>query len=213
MSANTKKVNLEEIKIENLKKAIKDIDTVSDVYQRTHLRLLLVQTINGMNTTSTPLPEGRESLDNTTPKTDNKTAETVAKAKEALDNVLKETPESVIAETEAVIEEVVEPEVQVQEATEEVVVEETVEYAQVDELGFDPGDGNLVDIAPQYNALQIPDDENKQIIAYYLAVYDGESVEAITSAFSSNIESNPYALLNADNYEAYLAYFNECLQG
>lgn len=211
-----KKVNLEELKMENLKKAIKDIDSIADTYQRTHLRLMLVQTINGMSTGSVALPEGREALDNTKTKTDNTASEqaleTVASVKEALANVVEQPEETVV-----------DPEIAPVEATgidtaEEVVEETEVQEdapigAQVETLGFDPGDGNVVEIAPQYNALiNVPDDDNKQVIAYYLAVYDEDSIAAITSAFSSEIESDPYALLNENNYIAYLEYFNECLQ-
>lgn len=229
-----KKVNLEELKMEALKKAIKDIDTISDVYQRTHLRLLLVQTINGMSSSNVALPEGREALDNSKPKTDNKQTsaseqalETVNKVKEALAEVVEQTEESTDAVEIAPVEvtgidakELANQEDMVAESNlgrdEEEVQAEMSEGigAQVESLEFDPGDGNVIDIAPQYNALSnVPDDENKQILAYYLAVYDEDSIAAITSAFSSEIESNPYALLNENNYEAYLEYFNECLQG
>jgi hypothetical protein len=61
--------------------------------------------------------------------------------------------------------------------------------------------------------VKLPDDDNKQVLAYYLAVYDEESISQIVSAFSSEIESDPYNLLNEDNYIAFLDYFNECLQG
>ena len=164
---------------------------------------MLVQTINTMTTGTVNLPEGRDALDNTKTKTNNTASqealETVANVKEALASVVDQ-PEDTI----------VDPEISPVEATgieaEEVVGEETVEEvadgdvvaigAQVDTLEFDPGDGNLVEIAPQYNALiNVPDDDNKQILAYYLAAYDEESVSAITAAFSSDIESDPYALL------------------
>lgn len=227
-----KKINLEELKMENLKKAIIDIDSVTDTYQRTHLRLLLVQTINGMSTVSASLPEGRDALDNSKTKTDNKSTASaealnaVNKAKEALAEVMEQPEVTVedpeIAPVEAMgidADEIANQEDMTAEANlerdEEEIQSEMSEGigAQVESLEFDPGDGNLVEIAPQYNALiNVPDDDNKQILAYYLAVYDEESVMAITSAFSSEIESDPYALLNENNYLAYLEYFNECLQ-
>lgn len=214
-----KKVSLEEVRNDNLKKVIKDIESITDTYQRTHLRILLIQAINGMSTGPVSLPEGREALDNSKTKTDNKSTastealETVANVKEALSGIVEQPEESIT-----------DPEIAPAEATgieaeEELIApEETAEEAtgigtQVDTLEFDPGDGNLVEIAPQYNALiNVPDDDNKQILAYYLAVYDEESIAAITKAFSVDIESDPYALLNENNYMAYLEYFNECLQ-
>lgn len=215
-----KKVSLEEVRNENLKKVIKDIESITDTYQRTHLRILLIQAINGMSAGPVSLPEGREALDNSKTKTNNTTTasvealETVANVKEALSGIVAQPEESIadpeIAPTEAT---------GIEAEKELAVPEETAEDAvigigaQVETLEFDPGDGNLVEIAPQYNALiNVPDDENKQILAYYLAVYDEESIAAITNAFSSNIEADPYALLNDNNYMAYLDYFNECLQ-
>ena len=226
-----KKINLEELKMENLKKAIKDIDSVSDTYQRTHLRLMLVQTINTMASSTVNLPEGREALDNTKTKTNNTASqealETVANVKEALANVVDQPQETIVDPEVAPVEATgVDVDMSYQEdmvaednlgMDEEQIQNELEESmatgTQVDSLEFDPGDGNLVDIAPQYNALiKLPDDESKQVLAYYLAVYDEDSISQIVSAFSSEIETDPYELLNEDNYMAFLDYFNEFLQ-
>lgn len=218
-----KKINLEELKMEQLKKIVTNIDKISDTYQNTKLRIMFLQALNGMSSAPINLPEGRDAIDNTKTKKDNtedtvkendnniseETIETVNNIKDAIANVMEDTSEN--NETEEVTEtEVIE---ETQPETTEELAQELPGTIVEEDMFMDPGDGNLINIKDTYNALQaLPDDEAKQYLAFYISYYDAESVAAIVNAFSSEITSDPFELLNADNYEAFLEYFNDCLQ-
>ena len=242
-----KKINLEEVKMEQLKKVLTNIDKVSDLYQNTQLRIMLIQALGGIYTTTSSredLPTGREALDSTSLKENNIVEEAVEEIKEAVSEVVEEAKAEVketvsnikdaIAEVmeQEYPEEIADPEVAPMDVTgiEQVMdeaevpvetVEEVTEEApqQVgtileEDLFIDAGDGTQVNIKEAFNRLAaLPDDESKQYIAFYLSYYDAESVAAIVSAFSSEITSDAFELLNADNYMAFLEYFNACLQG
>ena len=219
MAANTKKtIKIEEVRAEQLKKAIKEIETLSDPYQKVKSRLMLVQAINGIGQVSVEdIPEGREALETNKKKTSNKSSnkakETVEKAKEAVQQVEQNYSEANTEAAQEVQEEVTpnvteapEPEVQpaqTEEVTGPVLIQLDTEEGVVE-----------YDVTDSYLKLtEVPDDENKQLLAYYLMAYDADSVAAITEAFSNQITADPYELLNADNYVAFLDYFNACLQG
>lgn len=222
MAAATKKtIKLEEVRAEQLKKAIKDIETISDTYQKTHLRLILVQAINGMSqTTVEDIPEGREALETNTKKKQTKSKkaqETVEKAQEAIEKVNEayseeETQEEVISEEE---------QAQI-DAQEDMVAEGNLGADDAEVQGvtieLEGEDGPIeFDVTESYVALaNVPDDDNKKLLAYYLLAYDADSVNGILEAFSSGLAQQEgkdvYAFLNADNYEAFLQYFNDCLQ-
>lgn len=237
-----KKINLEELKMEQLKKVLSNIDKISDLYQNTQLRIMLIQSLGGIHTAKENLPTGREALDNTSLKENTTTEETqeiittpvqnskeetlkaVDKVKNAIAEVL-EQPEETVVDPEVAPVEVTGIEEQSEESTQEEtntveeVVEETVATELPgtileDDLFIDAGDGTQVNIKDSFNRLvALPDDESKQYIAFYLSYYDAESVAAIVNAFSSGITSDAFELLNADNYTAFLEYFNACLQG
>lgn len=240
--AAKKKINLEELKMEQLKKVLSNIDKVSDLYQNTQLRIMLIQALGGIYVTNKEdLPVGRDALDNTSLKenvekesTVEETIETnieatpVQESKEevlkAVDNIknaiaeVMEQPEETVEDPEVApvevtgIEDTQEVE-QVLEAAEETVSELPGTILEED-LFIDAGDGTQVNIKDSFNRLAaLPDDESKQYIAFYLSYYDAESVAAIVNAFSSGITSDAFELLNADNYTAFLEYFNACLQG
>lgn len=243
--AAKKKINLEELKMEQLKKVLSNIDKVSDLYQNTQLRIMLIQALGGIYVTNKEdLPVGRDALDNTSLKenvekesTVEETIETNIEAtpvQESKEEVLKavDNIKNAIAEVMEQPEETVEdPEVAPVEVTGIEDTQETQEVEQVleaaeetvselpgtileEDLFIDAGDGTQVNIKDSFNRLAaLPDDESKQYIAFYLSYYDAESVAAIVNAFSSGITSDAFELLNADNYTAFLEYFNACLQG
>lgn len=222
----SKKITLEEIKTDNLRKVIAEIETIENTYERVTSRLKLIEVIHYLkDKTDVDMPEGREALNNTKKKTDNKATSTSKKAqekakavKEAVEQVNQEpevteeaapeiTPEPKVEET--VVEEPAQE--SVEETTEEVVQEEQV----IDEtpMLMDAGDGTEVDIRPFYNALNITETELdivRQYIAFYASLYD---LSEIVSAYSQGISSDLYELINDDNAAAFYEYLTQCMQG
>ena len=251
--AAKKKINLEELKMEQLKKVLVNIENISDLYQNTQLRIMLIQALGGIHSNKTEtaqVMEGREALDNTITKENNipaeetvqqvevtpvqeandKTQQAVNNIKNAIEEVLNQ-PEETYEDPEVAPVEVAGIDVNELNNQEDMIAEsnlgrnEEEVQAEMEEAALpgsiltedffiDAGDGTQVNIKDTFNALQaLPDDEAKQYIAFYLAYYDAESVAAIVNAFSSEITSDAFELLNANNYMAFLEYFNACLQG
>lgn len=246
-----KTINIEQLKMEQLKEIISNINNVSDVYQNTQLRIMFLQALNTLTlNTVNDLPTGREALDNTKKKENNKetmidennninkvieepvtkedasvseTIESVNMIKNAIAEVVEDTGNKVIDITEEIQEKQEAQEKQeiqdvqeVQDIQEEVIetTEEELPGMIVEEdLLIDAGDGTEVNIKDAYNLLRaLEDNDSKQYIAFYLSYYDAESIAAITNAFSSGITSDPFELLNKDNADAFLEYFNSCLE-
>lgn len=244
-----KTINIEQLKMEQLKEIISNINNVSDVYQNTQLRIMFLQALNTLTlNTVNDLPTGREALDNTKKKENNKetmidennninkvieepvtkedasvseTIESVNMIKNAIAEVAEDTGNKVIDITEKVQQEaeeaqdleVVEEVQQVQEEAIETTEEELPGMIVEEDLLIDAGDGTEVNIKDAYNLLRaLEDNDSKQYIAFYLSYYDAESIAAITNAFSSGITSDPFELLNKDNADAFLEYFNSCLE-
>ena len=247
-----KTINIEQLKMEQLKEIISNINNVSDVYQNTQLRIMFLQALNTLTlNTVNDLPTGREALDSTKKKENNKetmidennninkvieepatkedesvseTIESVNMIKNAIAEVVEDTGNKVIDITnkqEDIVEETTEE--TIEETTEEIqeeteTVEETIEeelpgMIVEEDLLIDAGDGTEVNIKDAYNLLRaLEDNDTKQYIAFYLSYYDAESIAAITNAFSSGITSDPFELLNKDNADAFLEYFNSCLE-
>ena len=242
-----KTINIEQLKMEQLKEIISNINNVSDVYQNTQLRIMFLQALNTLTlNTVNDLPTGREALDSTKKKENNKetmidennninkiieepvtkedasvseTIESVNMIKNAIAEVVEDTGNKVIDITEETVQEVQESEEvqqveEVQEVEEIETKEEELPGMIVEEdLLIDAGDGTEVNIKDAYNLLRaLEDNDTKQYIAFYLSYYDAESIAAITNAFSSGITSDPFELLNKDNADAFLEYFNSCLE-
>lgn len=236
-----KTINIEQLKMEQLKEIISNINNVSDVYQNTQLRIMFLQALNTLTlNTVNDLPTGREALDSTKKKENNKetmidennninkiieepvtkedasvseTIESVNMIKNAIAEVVEDTGNKVIDITEETVQEVQQVE-EVQEVEEIETKEEELPGMIVEEdLLIDAGDGTEVNIKDAYNLLRaLEDNDTKQYIAFYLSYYDAESIAAITNAFSSGITSDPFELLNKDNADAFLEYFNSCLE-
>lgn len=237
-----KTINIEQLKMEQLKEIISNINNVSDVYQNTQLRIMFLQALNTLTlNTVNDLPTGREALDNTKKKENNKetmidennninkvieepvtiedesvneTIESVNMIKNAIAEVVEDTGNKVIdiaSKQEDVIEEAIED--TIAEVQEETTEEELPGMIVEEDLLIDAGDGTEVNIKDAYNLLRaLEDNDAKQYIAFYLSYYDAESIAAITNAFSSGITSDPFELLNKDNADAFLEYFNSCLE-
>lgn len=234
-----KTINIEQLKMEQLKEIISNINNVSDVYQNTQLRIMFLQALNTLTlNTVNDLPTGREALDNTKKKENNKetmidennninkvieepvtkedasvseTIESVNMIKNAIAEVVEDTGNKVIDITEEIQE--AQDVQEVQEEETETTEEELPGMIVEEDLLIDAGDGTEVNIKDAYNLLRaLEDNDSKQYIAFYLSYYDAESIAAITNAFSSGITSDPFELLNKDNADAFLEYFNSCLE-
>lgn len=207
-----KSITLQEVLGENLKKAIAEIETVENTYERVTLRLELVNTIHKLKGQEVEIPdkEGREALDNTKKKTTNKKAKAV---QDAVDKVIDQTD---VVEEETTPEITPEPAQEVQPEAEQTSAEaEEVAEQEIDNspMLMDDGNGGEIDIRPYYNALAIFEptlDETKQYIAYYASLYD---LSEMVSAFSQGISNDIYELLNDDNAAAFYDYLVASMQG